>query len=394
SIRRVFDTVAGWAQGEESPGLLSPAEEPVLAEAMRPFLQYGWLPQVMGLLGRQKVIRAGELLEVYDVVADPEEAEDLADRSRVDRRLAAAVTEYPAPAPISPEPDSLTEEQRRQLASLGYVASDVAPVVRPDAPVPRQMTHLFEDLDLGSGLFVRQRYAEAIPVFERVLDQDPQNLMVVLRLAAAHSLLGRADAAMEAFRRAQELAPDSLDVQQYLGLHRVRVGEWERAAPLLEAVVAATPHRLPAVEALARVREHQRRPADAIRLLESVVELHPEPAGVLVRLGELHMQMADTPGAIEAFERARRLQGDAFQHHLELGVLYLAAHRLDEARDALDRVPPDHPAYPMALFKRAQVAVLLDEPDRQARIQAARDHADATTGPLIENEALFRGTGI
>ncbi|MGH9381235.1 MAG: sulfatase, partial [Thermoanaerobaculia bacterium] len=42
SIRRVFDTVAGWAQGEESPGLLSPAEEPVLAEAMRPFLQYGW----------------------------------------------------------------------------------------------------------------------------------------------------------------------------------------------------------------------------------------------------------------------------------------------------------------------------------------------------------------
>ena len=34
-----------------------------------------------------------------------------------------------------------------------------------------------------------------------------------------------------------------------------------------------------------------------------------------------------------------------------------------EARAALDRVPPSHPAYPMALFKRAQVSALLNEPD-------------------------------
>jgi hypothetical protein len=34
--------------------------------------------------------------------------------------------------------------------------------------------------------------------------------------------------------------------------------------------------------------------------------------------------------------------------------------------------------------------VLLAEPDRAARIDAARRRADATTGPLIEREALFR----
>jgi hypothetical protein len=44
----------------------------------------------------------------------------------------------------------------------------------------------------------------------------------------------------------------------------------------------------------------------------------------------------------------------------------------------------------MALFKRAQVSVLLNEPDRAARIDAARRHADATTRPLIANERLFR----
>jgi hypothetical protein len=66
------------------------------------------------------------------------------------------------------------------------------------------------------------------------------------------------------------------------------------------------------------------------------------------------------------------------------------ARRFDEARDALDRVPPSSPDYPMALFKRAEVAVLLHEPDAQQRIAAARQHADATTRELIAKDALFR----
>ena len=44
----------------------------------------------------------------------------------------------------------------------------------------------------------------------------------------------------------------------------------------------------------------------------------------------------------------------------------------------------------MALFKRAQVSVLLNEADQAARIEAARRHADSTTRPLIERERLFQ----
>ncbi len=44
----------------------------------------------------------------------------------------------------------------------------------------------------------------------------------------------------------------------------------------------------------------------------------------------------------------------------------------------------------MALFKRAQVSVLLDEPDAADRIARARRGADATTRDLIAREKLFR----
>jgi len=86
---------------------------------------------------------------------------------------------------------------------------------------------------------------------------------------------------------------------------------------------------------------------------------------------------------------ARRLQGPAFTRDLDLGVLYLASSRLQDAKMSLDRVPPTRPGYAMALFKRAQVSVLLHEPDQAARIEAARAKADATTRQLIGHERLF-----
>ena len=103
------------------------------------------------------------------------------------------------------------------------------------------------------------------------------------------------------------------------------------------------------------------------------------------------MDAGQTPVAIDVFEKARTVQGAAFTHDLELGVLYLAARRFQEAKAALDRVPPTHPEYPMALFKRAQVSVLLNEPDKTARIALARQKADATTKELIARERLFAG---
>jgi tetratricopeptide (TPR) repeat protein len=110
--------------------------------------------------------------------------------------------------------------------------------------------------------------------------------------------------------------------------------------------------------------------------------------GELVQLGRMQMALGQTAAAIATFESARTIPG--FRNDLELGVLYLAAGRLQEAREALDRVPASHRDYPMALFKRAQVSVLLREGDAAARIEKARQHADDVTRGLIERERLFR----
>ena len=203
-------------------------------------------------------------------------------------------------------------------------------------------------------------------------------------MATAYSSLGREKEAVAAFRKAEAIAPDSEDVRTYLALHYARTREWSRAVPLLERIVSESPDRLPPLEALAVIRQRQGRIEEAVRLRQKIYSMRTPTAAELVQLGEMAMASGQTAVAIDAFEKAHS------DHELELGVLYLAAGRLQDAKEALDRVPPSNPGYAMALFKRAQVSVLLKEPDHASRIEAARQHADATTRELIARERLFR----
>lgn len=390
STRRIFPTISDFAGLGSANSLRGSPAEIVLGEAMKPFLDYSWQPQVMAVEGRQKSILAGQL-EVYDVVADPGETRNLASQATLSRPLRAALQEYPVPSAASaPSTANMSEEERRKLASLGYVASTAKPVIRKDAPRAADMSSLFPVLDQAAALFVREEYAQSIPLLEQILARDPYNLDAALRLATAHSALGHEQQAETAFAKAAAIAPGSSDVRTYRALHYARGKEWQRAVPMLEQIVAEAPDNVPALEALAVVREREGRLEEAVSLRQQIYRLRTPTPAELVQMGALAMQLGRTPVAIEALERARAAQGPAFRNDLELGVLYLAANRLENAREALDRVPPTHPGYPMALFKRAQVSVLLHEPDQAARIDAARRHATPMTRTLIERERLFR----
>jgi choline-sulfatase len=390
STRRVFHTVLDLAGAADAWSLRQERAEVVLGEALRPFLSYGWQPQVMAVEGRQKVIRSGGRDEVFDVVADPGETRDLGPQAALSREVRDALLDYPLAPPAGATPAPLGEEDRQRLAALGYVAAGAPPVVRPGAPRPAEMVDIFPLLDTASGLFVRGDHARAAPILQRILARDPENPDAALRLAISRSSLGETAAADAAFERAARLAPGSEDVRLHRTLHEARGPGWTAAVPALEAAAAQEAPRLPALEGLAVVRERQGRIAEAVELRLKVARLRPPGAAELVRLGDLAMSVGRTDVALQAFEQARAQQGIAFRHHLELGALYLAARRYEDARTALDRVPRSHPAWPMALFKRAQLSVLLNEPDRAARIEAARRGADATTRPLLEKERLFK----
>ncbi len=309
STRRVFDTILGWAGLGGERTLLRTIDEPALGEAMQPYLLYGWQPQVMAIGGGWKAIRAGASIELYDVRPDPGEERDRASDAELPSAVRQALREYPLPSPGAPASGPIDDEARERLASLGYFASTAPPKLTAGAPRPRDMTHLFAALDLGSGLFASGDYAAAIPVFERLLVEDPGNLSVALRLAVSHSTLGHVTQAVEFFDRAAEIDPTSLDLDLYRGLHELRAEDWRRAAPRLERVVAAMPDRVAALEGLARVRRLQERIPEAIALHQRIIALEREPTAELLEVGDLAMSIGDTARALESYRARARAHG-------------------------------------------------------------------------------------
>ena len=233
------------------------------------------------------------------------------------------------------------------------------------------MARLFEILEKACGA-LRER---AVRRGDPAAREDPAQPIrtISTRAAARHraSSLGHEPQALAAFKAAAAIAPQSPDVRTYLALHYARGKDWQQAVPMLERVVAETPDRVPAVEALAVMRERQGGSRKRCPAAEDLT-LRAPTAAELVRIGELAMQLQQTPLAIESFEKARALTGSAFAQRSRARRALPRARRFADARDALDRVPASHPDYPMALFKRAQVSVLLNEPDSAARIAQAR----------------------
>jgi choline-sulfatase len=391
SVKQVFDTVLEWSGESRAGGLLGNKAEPVLGEALKPYMQYGWQPQFMAVMDGIKVIRSGDT-EIYDIRTDPAESNNLDDQLEPDPALWDAIDAYSTRtlADKGQQQQNLSQEALDKLASLGYVGSSGSSKVRDDAPNPRDMVHLFHDMDLGAGLFIRKDYAGAIPVFTRLLEADPYNFMAALRLAVAYSVTDNEAQAQKMFDRARAIDPGSMDLRHYQAMHYLKNQQWDSAGPLFESVLAESPDSIRDLEGLAQVYTRQGEINKALGVLEQIVKIKDSPGLEWTRIGQLRMTLRDTKGAIRAFEAARKMLGDEFRFHLELGMLYMADQRLKEAAESLDRVSRMHPAYAVALFKRAQVSVLLRETDRTERVRQAWLQADKTTRPMFETERLFR----
>ena len=98
STRRIFHTLLDFAGLGVEHSLRGTSGEVVLGEAMKPYLEYGWQPQIMAVDGSRKAIFAGRT-EIFDVVADPRETNNLGAGGNIPAPIRKALDDYPVPVP-------------------------------------------------------------------------------------------------------------------------------------------------------------------------------------------------------------------------------------------------------------------------------------------------------
>jgi len=223
----------------------------IYAETCYPRIHLGW-SDLRALVDERWQYVEGARRELYDVAADPDELRDEADAQRdVVRSRAKELADLPAA--LAP-PSDVSREELEKLAALGYLGGAVS--TTGPLPDPRERIHVLQDVKAAFRLAAAGRDEEAVPLFRKVLDDNPLLFDARYELAQTLMRLGRAAEAYDAYKAALRAAPSlagpvALDLGQVC-LELGRLDEAEANTRIAERANPARASELRARIALAR----------------------------------------------------------------------------------------------------------------------------------------------
>jgi choline-sulfatase len=273
------------------------------AEAMYPLHHYGWSDLRAIRSGRYKAIAAPRP-ELYDLQEDPGETTNLfATRPALGEQMVARVRQmdetFRKVAPAATEVD-VDPEVRARLAALGYVGQFVASAndARTDRADPKDKIGLFNLLSRARDVAAdKDGFARAVPIFMKVLTEDPKVIDAWFSLGNLYFREGRYKDAIARYSKALELKPD---------------------------------HDL-AVMNIASAYRHLGNDDAAMAGFERYLTIDPKDPFVRYQMGEIWLERGDTSKAEAEFRKALEIDSRVAQAHNALGAIAFGRGNLDEA---------------------------------------------------------------
>ena len=184
-------------------------ERQLYAEALYPRYHFGWSELYALTTGQFRYIQAPRE-ELYDLIADPAERDNLAlQRGRTVRDLRAGLDAVRGDGALQ-SPAAVSDDVLQRLRSLGYLGGGgaVDPETPPEAlPDPKDKVTVLAEYRRAVDLASRGELAQAMTLMEEILAGNPEMADVWLQLGNLQSRTGRLDSAVESYREAVTLNP-------------------------------------------------------------------------------------------------------------------------------------------------------------------------------------------
>ncbi|NLG83010.1 MAG: tetratricopeptide repeat protein [Firmicutes bacterium] len=179
--------------------------------------------------------------------------------------------------------------------------------------------------------------AEALESFKEAVRIQPDSPAAHRLLALTHAALGEAEEARKEYETAVRLAPDDAQVRFELGMLLVNMGRPAEAVPYLEKAAALGPKAPEYPWALGMTYKKMKKYAEAIATLEKAATLATGrmKAGILSDLGTVHAEKKDYKSAIACYERALKESPEFAPAHYNLACAYARQGKVAEAIKAL-----------------------------------------------------------
>ncbi len=387
------------------------------AESLYAQLHFGWRAQQSAIRESLHLIEGGET-ELYDLLVDPAERDNLFGSRRIPQAMIDAIAEVgegeSAVAAIS-------EEDRAMLASLGYTGgfdlgdsaksltfADLVALKETVAEIQRDMNDgayekaekQLEDLLLktpdlqdakallGIAYKAQNKRAKAELMLMEALAVAPSDYNLLAHLAEVKLDLGKREEAGAAVLKAAEFEP--VPVARALLPKLLERQMYREAASLAEKAVAREPALAYGRFTLGRVAALKGDFAAAADHLESAAELFSEDAqpkllvSTLVFLADAYERSNRPEQGLKALGRALELDPSIGQTRLALAEAYLRRGRSGDADRVLEEGLADAPDDPGLLAQMAALQLRLGRGERARALaaQALAKDAAIAAGPL------------
>ncbi len=316
-------------------GAKGAAVRTIYGETLYPRLQLGWADLRSVLDDRWHYIH-GPRPELYDLVADPAEKNDLVQAERATAaNLARALLRFPQG---NEKPAQEDEETLKRLAALGYIGSLRDRAGGADLPNPVDNIASLRRMEEGwrlAGIGQTERAIEHLTV---MVAENPGMTEAWIKLAELQADAGRDDDAAATYRQVLDHSPVPLpDIAISFGIVELRRKRFDEAEKLARGALSGLPtkaHTLLSRVALAKgdfaTAEREAREAAAGR--------DPEPSAILL-LAEVKLKAGRAAEGLADVERAAaRAKGLRLSsvYNLEFlrGDALARMNRLDEAEAA------------------------------------------------------------
>lgn len=265
----------------------------------------------------------------------------------------------------------LSDEQRRQLASLGYLAGGSGGTVSSVLPDPRRMTDVAQRLHEASAAVGRGQCEEWLRPLNDIVRRDPHNYPALNLAGLCLESAGRTADALALFQRASaENDLSAVPVANAAGA-LLQLGRKSEAEREYRRALALDPTQPEAATNLARLLRESGKGRDAVAVLDAAVAAGSRTPAVFLERGVAHAEAGRLPAALADFREAGRRDptnpvplANAAHAAYELGQKQAAAQTYEQ----LLRLAPDR----LADWKTLGAIYLYDLEDAPRATEAFR----------------------
>ncbi len=360
---------------------------PCFAATDDPLLEHGCAPLRGIIAGKWKYVRSPEV-ELYHLSNDPQELKNLATthQERIGPLEELLMAHEGSLTERGTAKVQLTAQERKGLASLGYLGGSASPKGLPPTDVLSDIKRrlpFFNRVEDAQTVLEQGDAAAAAQQLRKIISQVPNYILARTVLADALAAQGKFDEAQKELEAVLQLDPEQSDARFRIGGMLIAQSREDEAIAQFEQTLHTPPNAEELVylgQVLVQFGQNDR----AESYFKQAIAIDPHFVAGQIALGHLYASQQRTKTAIDHYRAALRDNPVALEAHLNLAVMLAREQRSDDALRHLAKAVQIAPAnadvrynYGTLLLGAGRLTEAIRELEAALRLDPTHSHAAA-----------------